>query len=183
MTHPTPGAGTQSAPSDVRGFFEEYGPFVYARALHILGNAADAQEATQEVFVRVMRGLDRFEGRSHPRAWLRSITTNYCINQLRNWKRRRELLEEHVARQPAPEPESAAVRRRLLVQELLAEVDEAQAKAAWYVFVDGLSHRETADRMGVSRRTVGNLVERFRERAAALLAASSPELPAQPRRS
>ena len=44
---------------------------------------------------------------------------------------------------------------------LLQEADEEQAKAAVYVYIDGMSQNEAADLLGVSRRTVGNLLDRF----------------------
>ena len=145
---------------------------VYARALHILGNSADAQEATQEVFIRAMKAMGKFEGRSQVHTWLHSITTNYCLNQIRNWKRRRELLQEQggVAAGSGQADERPRADRVVLVRQLLAEADEDQAKAAWYVHVDGMSHAEAAQRLNVSKRTVGNLLERFRARAQERLA-------------
>ena len=44
---------------------------------------------------------------------------------------------------------------------LLAEADEKQAQAAVYVYLDGMSHEEAAELLGVSKRTVGNLIDRF----------------------
>ena len=44
--------------------FEEHAPVVHARALHILHNSADAQDATQEVFIRAAKAMPRFAGRS-----------------------------------------------------------------------------------------------------------------------
>jgi RNA polymerase sigma-70 factor (ECF subfamily) len=147
------------AASDSPGaLFQQHGHLVYRRALRILGSRADAEEATQEVFIRVMRGLDRFQGRSQVTTWLYHVTTNYCLNLLRDRARRRELMEEHAA-EPADEipssPEWLALRR------LLARADELQARAAIYVFVDGMSHEEAAELLSVSRRTVGNLLDRF----------------------
>jgi RNA polymerase sigma-70 factor (ECF subfamily) len=139
--------------------FERHGALVYRRALRLLGSRADAEEATQEVFVRVMRGLDRFEGRSQVTTWLYHLTTNYCLNLIRDRARRRELLEEHAGVQAAQDPAPAA--EWLTMRRLLARADELQARAAVYVFVDGMSHDEAAELLSVSRRTVGNLLERF----------------------
>ena len=51
-------------PGDARAFFNQYGPMVHRRALSILGNDADAQEATQEVFIRALSGLESFDPRA-----------------------------------------------------------------------------------------------------------------------
>lgn len=58
----------------------------------------------------------------------------------------------------------------VLVRQLLAQTDERSATAAIYVYVDGMSHKEAAEVMDVSRQTVGSLLERFDVEAAALMA-------------
>lgn len=159
---------------DLRELFLKHGPMVYRRARQILGNDADAADATQEIFIRALRGAEGFQGQSQVTTWLYKITTNYCLNALRDRRRRRELFEEHVARSPRPEP--AAPADLLTLRRLLVAAPEDQARAAIYVFLDGMSHDEAAELLGVSRRTVGNLLERFQSRAQR--AADSQELAA-----
>src|SRR5512146_2642802 len=60
---------------------------VYAAALHILGNHSDADDATQEAFVRAYKGLGSFDGRSDFFTWLYRITVNTALNSLRGGKR------------------------------------------------------------------------------------------------
>jgi RNA polymerase sigma-70 factor (ECF subfamily) len=60
---------------------------VYAAALHILGNHSDADDATQETFVRAFRGLRSFDGRADFFTWLYRITINTALNALRGGKR------------------------------------------------------------------------------------------------
>jgi RNA polymerase sigma-70 factor (ECF subfamily) len=60
---------------------------VYATALHILGNHADADDATQDAFVRAYRGLATFDGRSDFFTWLYRITVNTALNALRSGTR------------------------------------------------------------------------------------------------
>lgn len=151
---------------DMRELFQKHGPLVYRRARHILGNDADAADATQEIFIRALRGADSFQGQSQVTTWLYRITTNYCLNALRDRRRRRELFEEHVAR--APRQESSEPADSVTLRRLLSGAPEEQARAAIYVFLDGMSHDEAAEVLGVSRRTVGNLLERFQRAAQAL---------------
>jgi RNA polymerase sigma-70 factor (ECF subfamily) len=136
-----------------------HGPMVYRRALRILGNAEDAQEALQEVFIRVLKGADDFEQRSSTTTWLYRITTNFCLNTLRDRKRRDALLEEHG--DDALDRPRTSVFDDVAMRALLSRADAQQAQAALYVIVDGMSHDEAAELLGVSRRTVGNLIERF----------------------
>lgn len=155
------GAGEMTR-QDAATFFELYGPMVYRRARSILGNPADAEEATQEVFIRALRSAEGFEGRSSVSTWLYRITTNHCLNQIRNRHRRTELFEEHVVDRQPTSTDGRAAAAIIHLSAFLAQADEQQAQAAVYVFVDGMSHDEAADLLGVSRRTVGNLLERFR---------------------
>src|SRR3970040_813015 len=60
---------------------------VYAAALHILGNHSDADDATQETFVRAYKGLPTFDGRADFFTWLYRITVNTALNSLRGGKR------------------------------------------------------------------------------------------------
>lgn len=60
---------------------------VYTTALHLLGNHGDADDVTQETFVRAFRGIRHFDGRSDFFTWLYRITINTALNQLRSRKR------------------------------------------------------------------------------------------------
>lgn len=157
---------------EISALFAAYGPMVYRRARYILGGHEDAEEAAQEVFLRALRTGSRFAKKSQVSTWLYSITTNYCLNQIRDRKRRRELWDLHLpdglaAGSLASDPDAIVALRRLLA----AAPDERWAQAAVAVYLDGMSHAEAGKVLGVSKRTVGNLLERFtawaREREAA----------------
>ena len=60
---------------------------VFATALHVLGNRGDADDVTQETFVRAYRGLASFDGRSDFFTWLYRITVNTALNHVRSRKR------------------------------------------------------------------------------------------------
>lgn len=149
----------ESSAKEVGALFALHGPMVFRRAMRLMGRKEDAEEATQEVFVRVMRSMAQFDGRSSMSTWLYQITTNYCLNQLRDRSRRRELFEQNMIGEE--ESQQASLTDLLLLRRLLAEADEKQACAAVYVYLDGMSHEEAAELLGVSKRTVGNLIERF----------------------
>jgi RNA polymerase sigma-70 factor (ECF subfamily) len=159
--------------------FSQHGPRVYRRALRLLGNPADAEEATQEIFIRAFNAAGEFRQQSQLTTWLYQITTNYCLNLIRDRSRRSALHDEHVApmadgmeRADPARPDDVVLLRRLL-----AAADERQAAAAVYVLLDGMSHEEAASVLGVSKRTVGNLLERFQ--AWANEHASAPPEPAR----
>jgi RNA polymerase sigma-70 factor (ECF subfamily) len=161
--------------ADLERVFDRYAPMVFQRARRILGNAADAEDALQEVFIRAFRSVDGFRGRSSITTWLYSITTHYCLNLLRDRARQRQLLAE---RYDPDDPTSLISPAQLvLLRNLLAIADEELGRAAVCVYLEGMSQAEAAEVLGVSPRTVGNHLDRFRELARAHTA-TSPQLSA-----
>jgi RNA polymerase sigma-70 factor (ECF subfamily) len=69
---------------------------VYRRALFLLGNHADAEDATQEVFLKALTNAEYFEHRSQVHTWLSRITTNHCLNYIRNQSRQANLRERNL---------------------------------------------------------------------------------------
>jgi RNA polymerase sigma-70 factor (ECF subfamily) len=55
-----------------------------------LGNEADAEEVTQDAFMKVFHGIEKFEGKSTFRTWLFRIVNNECASRYRRRKRREE---------------------------------------------------------------------------------------------
>lgn len=155
---------------DLDDLFRRHGAMVYRRAVRLLGNRADAEDATQEVFVRALRSGRDAETLGSVTAWLYRITTNYCLNWIRDRVRRRELFELHGTGVGSENPERPPPADLVTLHWLLANADEALAQAAVYVYLDGMSYSEAAPLLGVSKRTVGNLVERFHAWARARVA-------------
>lgn len=152
--------GRPLTPAEVRALYVRYSPLVRRRAAVLLGSEAEADEATQEVFIRVLTKGEGFDGRSRVSTWLYRVTTNYCVTVLRTKARHGRLLAEKVA--PVTATSSIESSDFALVRDLLARANEREAEAAVLVYMDGMSHREAAEVMDVSKRTVGNLLDRFR---------------------
>ena len=69
-----------------RDFIKEHQPRVYNTALNILQNAEDAEEITQDVFVKVYKSLSGFQHKSNFKTWIYRITYHESINRLRSKK-------------------------------------------------------------------------------------------------
>ncbi|RMG14381.1 MAG: sigma-70 family RNA polymerase sigma factor [Deltaproteobacteria bacterium] len=147
--------------AEVEALYRRYGPSVRRRARRILGRDDLADDAVQEVFVRVLKRWDSFRGQSSPMTWLYRITTNLCLNHLRDSARRTQILAERPP--DAPASDGDPTERRLTVAELLAQVPEGLREIAVYYYVDQMSQAEIAELLGVSRRTVGNRLAAFHE--------------------
>ena len=73
----------------------QYQNMVYRTALHALGSPQDADDAVQEVFLRLFRYKEPFAGEEHLRRWLLRVTVNYCRDVLKSpWRKRRVSWEE-----------------------------------------------------------------------------------------
>jgi len=150
---------------DIAALYRRYGGMVRGRCRGLLGNDADAQEVTQEIFLKLHRYRDRWRGEASPTTYLFKVTTTTCLNWIRTRKRRREELLEEV---PEPPPPTTTllddVATRQLVDLLMEEVDEGVAAAVLYFYVDGLTHAEAGELLGVSAAAVRKRVATFRNR-------------------
>lgn len=146
------------ARAQVEAWYIKYGAAVLRRARAILGCESLARDALQEIFLQVMRHGDTVRGDVSPMTWIYRVTTHHCIDQLRRNGRDRRWRSATDLASPTYGPTGEAM---VLLRQILAHADSREASAAVYVFVDQLTYDEAAPLLGVSKRTVGNLVERF----------------------
>jgi len=146
--------------------YDRYGGTVFRRARTLLGDPERARDATQEVFLRAAQDLERVS--AHPLPWLFRVTTNLCLNNLRDNRRRIRILASWSGDVP---PEQAAEARLAIIQ-LLARVPADLKEIALSYYVDDLSHEDIASMFGVSRRTIGNRLAAFQALVDELFAAA-----------
>lgn len=149
---------------------EAYQGPVYNLAYRMLGNSGEAEEAAQEAFIRAYTRLDSYDPAHKFSTWLLSITSNYCIDQIR--KRRAVLLsiDEPLPPHPAlhsdnnkgPEAAYVAQEREELVQNLLSELPEEYRQAVVLRYWYDMAYEEIAE---VQKTTVSAVKSRlFRAR-------------------
>lgn len=84
-----------NAPADTREvfrkLFDAWHARIYQTCYRLMGNPQDAEDITQDVFVRAMQAYDRFRGDANPGTWLYRIAVNQCLN-VRRRKRRLQWL-------------------------------------------------------------------------------------------
>ena len=81
--------------------YDTYSAAVYRLALVYLGQRADAEDVTQEVFVRLLCRTPAFTGEEHKKRWLLRVTANLCRDQLRGlWRKLVAVLEDTVPAAP-----------------------------------------------------------------------------------
>jgi RNA polymerase sigma factor (sigma-70 family) len=150
-----------AAPTEVERLYREQGHVVVRRARRILGDEVEAGEILQEVFLALLDRPDQFEGRSAMTTYLYSMTTNACLNRLRNRRRRARILAET----PPPPARPGEAEASVDAARLLARLPVRLARIAIYYYLDEMTHEEIAELVGVSRRQVGNLIVRVQEEA------------------
>jgi RNA polymerase sigma-70 factor (ECF subfamily) len=157
---------------EIEDLYRRYGALVRRRARSILGDEHESQDAMQEVFVRVIAAMAEFRGQSQPSTWLYRITTNLCLNRIRDSKRRRDRLTEAAedGRDPLAPSAPPTPEARTTLRAVLQHVPEELAQVAVYYYVDDMDQAEIAALLGVSRRTIGYRLDRFREHAQRILA-------------
>ncbi|HMG22042.1 MAG TPA: sigma-70 family RNA polymerase sigma factor [Kofleriaceae bacterium] len=143
--------------------YRRYGPVIYARCVRLLGDRVGAEDATQETFLRVLRHLDKAPDAAEALAWIYRIATNYCLNEIRDRRRRPEPQAE-LAEGWADDPRFALADRDLAARIVRRSPEKLRA-AAWLHHVDGLDQAEVARILGASRRTVVNRLAEFADHA------------------
>src|SRR5205085_2185952 len=141
--------GRRMDASAIEVLYRQYGPLVLGRARRLLGNDQAADDALQEVFVRVVRGYDAFRREASPVTWLYRITTNYCLNLLRDSARRERRLDQGqrdpeigAGEMPRPAYQESLPEQRLTIAQIVANVSEDLWEIAVYCYVDCMSHEE-----------------------------------------
>lgn len=150
--------------------YRRFGSRVHARCRRLLSGKQPAEDATQEIFLKLLLRPSALTPGEATWSFLRRVTTNHCLNQLRNESRRRE------ARLPidtcVPAPTDRIVDGQL-VAKLLAGVPDELTVVGWLNHVDELDQRDIAERLSISRRTVVSRLSSFNARAKRLLSSLS----------
>ncbi|HEY4393235.1 MAG TPA: RNA polymerase sigma factor [Polyangia bacterium] len=155
--------------AEVAQAYRDYAGAVYARGLRILHDREAARDVTQEVFVRCFGYRPRIPSGRELLAWLYRVTTNLCLNAVRNGKLRGRADRDLARWGPSAAAPEGPQRRG--VWELLAGLDPRTQAVVVYVHLDGMTQAEAAEVEGISDRTVRNCLTRFERHARALLGA------------
>jgi RNA polymerase sigma-70 factor, ECF subfamily len=142
---------------------------VYRVALRMLGKD-DAQDASQEVWIRVWRNIRNFRGESAFSTWLYRITVNTCLSMRQKESRREErelgdetpYLSEPAGGDADPEAASLSAELREEIQEALLRVRVEHRAALVLRHMEGLSYAEIAQVLGVPDGTAKGWVSRGR---------------------
>jgi len=153
---------------------------IFARVLQLLKNKQDAEEVTQDAFIRAHRGLENFRGDASFSTWLYQIATNLAHNRYWYWFRRKrdysisidqpltadgDLTLENVMPCAGENPAEAAVTQEFVdrVSECMGGLNEKHKEVLILRNVKNLSYEEIAQHLDISVGTVKSRIARGRE--------------------
>ncbi len=153
---------------------------VYRLAYRLSGNQHDAEDLTQETFIRVFRSVQNYQPGTFE-GWLHRITTNLFLDMVRRRGRiRMEALPEDYDRVPADEPNPEQIfHDSRLNPDLQAALDSLPPEfraAVVLCDIEGLSYEEIGATLGVKLGTVRSRIHRGRHALRDYLAAHAPDI-------
>jgi len=152
--------------AEIQALYEQYAPIVFRRARSILGNEELARDAVQETFAKVIARWGQFRGDASPTTWIYQITTNHCLNQLRNSGGRRDKLQRRHDELVPDGPKAPDARlEAAAVRDILATCDDETRRIIVHVYFDDMTREQTAELVGRSVPTVRKRIRGFLQRA------------------
>lgn len=155
---------------------------IYRLAFHLVRSGAEAEDVTQETFVRAYQAIDRFDGRSEPFTWLYRIAVNLSLNAIRARKPTRNatpaddpriagLLTETRPSRGDPAGESQRKQLAAALCEGIDALSDTLRTTLILVCIDGVSHEEASQILGCPEGTVAWRVHEARRKLREYLAA------------
>ena len=143
---------------------------VFNVAYRFVGTYEEAEDLTQEIFLKVFRSLNTFDRRANFQTWLISVSRNYCIDRYRSGRRDREIFAREInaadvqAEAPGPSPHARVELqdRVALLREALQALSPPLRSAVLLRDIHELSYQEIAEKLGVAEGTVKSRINRGR---------------------
>lgn len=149
---------------------------IHRLAIHMLRDKSEAEDVTQETFIRAYQAITRFDGRSEPYTWLYRITVNLSLNTIRSRKTQKatsdtddprlEALMHEKRPGLAADPGGDASRKQLYgaLCEAIDSLSETLRTTLILVCIDGRSHEDAAEILGSPEGTIAWRVHEARRK-------------------
>jgi RNA polymerase sigma-70 factor (ECF subfamily) len=159
-------------------FVRKYQNLVYGTAIRLLGNAADAQDAAQTVFLRAFERFDTVVATPAAGGWLKTVTTNVCLNHLSRYRARWRLFsemvrddatdtedasEDRIAAQWSPSLDLERAAQHAKLERALQRLPDQQRVPLVLFHFESKSYEDIAGLLGISLGKVKTDIHRGRE--------------------
>ncbi len=143
---------------------------VFNLAYKFVGRHDEAEDLTQDIFLKIFKALHTFDRRANFQTWLISISRNLCIDHYRSVRKERETMARDVdasdlmpvSRERGPYAELEQLDLRNLIRLALAELPPALKEAVVLRDLQEFSYQEIADKLGLPEGTVKSRINRGR---------------------
>jgi RNA polymerase sigma-70 factor, ECF subfamily len=156
--------------------YQAHGSRLKSIALNLLGNKSDAEDAVQEVFLKVYRSIGSFRAQSSFSTWIYRILLNSCYDMRRRKLRRQETPEpvregemETPLEIPAPVSDHPM---RLVLETCVAQLPHKQREVFLLFEVEGFRHSEIAGMLSISETSSKNILYQAKRQLRRLLTES-----------
>jgi len=147
-----------------RQLYDQTSAKLFGVCLRILNNRNDAEDALQEVYIKIWNKADRFaSGRASGIAWLSAIARNQAIDGYRGRKPVSDDITEREdipANTPSPEANAITSEQNRRLMGCLDALDENHAAAVKRTYLGGWSYQEAADELGIPLNTAKTWIRR-----------------------
>lgn len=149
---------------------DDYQGKVFRLACSILRNEAAAEDAAQEVFIKVWKALPKFQGQSSVGTWIYAIARNTCLSRLKRERLRETLPLEEAKSAAAPSRRSDAVEDRE-IRALVDRLPEKYRQVLVMFYFEERSYEQVAEALALPMGTVKTYLYRAKKELASLLGA------------
>ena len=148
--------------------YNRYSRKVYGKCLFLLKEKDLAEDAVQEIFMKLIMKLSKFSGRSKFSTWMYSVTYNYCIDTLRKRQRGKEIFNEQAERvsDVIDEVEDHfIVERKVARLKVVMEMMKAEDKSILLMkYLDGMSIKEIGEVLDKSDSAIKMKIKRAKHK-------------------
>ncbi len=136
---------------DFEAFYLRHYQAIYRVCYSFMKNAQDAEDCTEDVFVKVLTGDFQFENERHERAWLTTTAMNLCKDRLKNWYNKKVSAMDEDFDTPAPEGDESSE-----VIDAVMALPEKYKEVVWLFYYEGYQADEIANMLDRPPSTVRN---------------------------
>lgn len=154
---------------------EKYEKMIYNLAYRMFNNEADAEDITQEVFLKIYRNIEKCEGKQSIKTWAYTITYNTCIDEIRKRKGKNNIsLDNNIEGDDnsynfeiasnEPTPENTLISKEYFkeIENAVNKLSEVNKTLIYLRDIKGLSYNEISEIMSINIGTVKSKLNRAR---------------------
>ncbi len=144
---------------------DRYSKTIYNLALNFFGNREDAEDVTQDIFLKIFNNMDKFREEKNFNSWLLTISKNYCIDYWRKYKKgvKRVELDDNLIKQDTT-PEDIAIKNydAVTLRQKISILDPDLRLLLIMRDIQEFSYQDIADNLNLPLGTIKSRINRAR---------------------